>query len=158
MNCVICEHETTKVAEMKPSRYRDETVEVSREFFRCENCKEEFATPEQMRVHVRAIKNEIRKKHGLLSPDKIVEIRTKLGLKQDELEELLGTGPKVVVRWESGKVIQSGGHDNMLRLLEREPSLLQKLRKIQELRSQEQKEYVRKHANPKGMVAQAHAM
>lgn len=156
MNCIICGHTTTKATEVRQARYRGETVEVSSEFFRCESCNEEFVAPEQMRLHVRAVRNEIRKKHGLLSPERIAEIRHKLGLKQDELEELLGTGPKVVVRWESGKVIQGSGHDNMLRLLERDPNAIQQLRTIQKFRSQEQKEYDQAHAtNPKGMVAQA---
>jgi putative zinc finger/helix-turn-helix YgiT family protein len=94
-----------------------------------------------MRVYVRAVKNEVRKKYGLLSPEKIAEIRQRLRLTQSELENLLGAGPKVVVRWESGKVIQGGGHDNMLRLLDREPSTLERLRQIQQLRLNEQKEY-----------------
>ena len=94
-----------------------------------------------MGTNVRTVKNEIRKKYGLLSPERITEIRSNLKLSQAELEELLGTGPKVVVRWESGKVIQSGGHDNVLRLLERDPSTIKSLRKIQELRWREQKQY-----------------
>ena len=44
----------------------------------------------------------------------------------------------MVVRWESGKVIQSRGHDNMLRLLDRDPGILKALRQIQKLRAAEQ--------------------
>jgi putative zinc finger/helix-turn-helix YgiT family protein len=141
MNCIICGASATEVKELKKARYRDETVEVVKEFFRCEPCKEEFVTPEQMRAHVRAVKNEVRKKHGLLSPKRITEIRQKLELTQSELEDVLGTGPKMAVRWESGKVIQSRGHDNMLRLLESDPSVLKSLRQIQKLRSTEQEKY-----------------
>ena len=90
---------------------------------------------------MRAVKNEIRKKYGLLSPERIVEIRNKLGLTQAQLEELLNTGSKVVVRWESGKVIQGDSHDTVLRLLEKWPSELEHVRQIQKLRSQEQREY-----------------
>jgi putative zinc finger/helix-turn-helix YgiT family protein len=141
MNCVVCGDSATKVKEVKKARYRDETVEVMSEFFRCESCKEGFVTPEQMRTHVRAVKNEVRKKHGLLSPEKIAAIRHKLELTQSELEDVLGTGPKMVVRWESGKVIQSRGHDNMLRLLDRDPAALKSLRQIQKLRASEQEKY-----------------
>jgi len=88
-----------------------------------------------------AVKNEVRKKHGLLPPEKIAAIRAKLELTQSELEDVLGTGPKMVVRWESGKVIQSRGHDNMLRLLDRDPGTLKSLRQIQALRSAEQDKY-----------------
>jgi putative zinc finger/helix-turn-helix YgiT family protein len=144
MNCVICGEPAVEIKEVKQARYRAETVAVPKAFFRCGSCKEEFVTPEQMRAYVRAVKNEVRKKYGLLSPEKIAEIRQRLRLTQSELENVLGTGPKVVVRWESGKVIQGGGHDNMLRLLDRQPSILNSLRQIQELRSVEKD----KHAEP----------
>ena len=145
MKCVFCGENANIVTERKQARYRGESVEVPREVMQCESCGEEFVTPDQARSFVRDVKNEIRKKYGLLSPARIVEIRHKLGLTQEQLEELLNTGPKVVVRWESGKVIQSGGHDNMLRLLEREPSILQWLQQIQQLRSAEQNEYASQH-------------
>jgi len=145
MKCVFCGENANVVTEHKQARYRGESVEVTREVLQCESCGEEFVTPDQARSFVRDVKNEIRRKYGLLSPEKIVEIRHKLGLTQDQLEELLNTGAKVVVRWESGKVIQSGGHDNMLRLLEREPSTLKWLQQIQQLRSNEQKEYASSH-------------
>ncbi|MGA8732356.1 MAG: type II toxin-antitoxin system MqsA family antitoxin [Terriglobales bacterium] len=141
MKCVICGDKATEITEQRKARYRDETVEVAQTLFRCKSCKEEFVTPEQMRVHSRTVKNEIRRKYGLLAPERITEIRKKLELTQTDLEELLGTGPKVVVRWESGKVVQGGGNDNMLRLLERDPSILKSLRQIRKLRSAEQELY-----------------
>lgn len=146
MNCVICGGPAVKVTEKKPAKYRDQTIVVESELFRCESCKEEFVTPEQLRQHVRAVKDEIRRKHGLLSPEKLVEIRVKtLRLTQAELEELLGTPPKTIVRWESGKVIQSNAHDNMLRLLARDPNTIEKLRQVQKLKSRQQKEYESSH-------------
>lgn len=139
MKCSVCGGQTTKVQEVKKAKYRDEIVEVATELFRCDSCGEGFVTPDQMRAHSRAVKNEVRKIHGLLPPEGIVAVRDKLRVTQAALEDALGTGPKVVVRWESGKVIQSRGHDNMLRLLDRDPSVLKSLRIIQELRSKEQK-------------------
>jgi putative zinc finger/helix-turn-helix YgiT family protein len=147
MNCVICGESATEVKEVKKARYRAETVEVPKQFFRCGSCKEEFVTPGQMRLYVRALKNEVRKKHGLLPPEKIAAIRAKVELTQSELEDVLGTGPKMVVRWESGKVIQSRGHDNMLRLLDREPATLKSLRQIQALRSAEQDKHAKSHSS-----------
>jgi len=142
MNCVSCGSLASKVRKLSQARYRDETVRVRKEFFRCSSCKEEFVTPEQMRDRARSVKNEVRRKHGLLSPEKIVAIRKKLELTQSQLEDVLGTGPKMAVRWESGKVIQSRGHDNLLRLLHRDPQVLKSLRQIQKLRSAEREKYV----------------
>ncbi len=147
MICVVCGGNAATVTQTKTARYRGETVEVSREVFRCESCQEEFVSPKQARDYVRAVKNEIRKRYGLLSPERIVEIRKKLGLTQSEVEEFLNAGPKVVVRWESGKVIQGGSHDNMLRLLERDPSILERLRQIQQSRLTEQRQYASSGSN-----------
>ena len=142
MNCVVCGQPTaSKVIETRVGRYRAESVNVESEFFRCGTCREEFFSPAQAQAHVRAVKNEIRKKYGLLPPEKIAEIRNKLKLSQAELEELLGTGSKVIVRWESGKVIQGAGQDNMLRLLDRDPKVVDDLRQIQRFRCDEQKKY-----------------
>ena len=146
MKCSMCGGSTSEVKEAKKAKYRDEIVEVVTELFRCDSCKEGFVTPKQMQLHVRAVKNEVRKKYGLLAPERIAAIRKKLGLTQSELEGVLDAGSKVVVRWESGKVIQSGGHDNMLRLLDQDPSILKSLRRIQELRSREQARYVAAHS------------
>lgn len=152
MDCVICGGNAKIVTEQKQARYRGDTVEVSREIFRCQSCQEGFVTPEQAGNYVRAVKNEIRKKYGLLSPQRIVEIRNKLGLTQVQLEELLNTGAKVVVRWESGKVIQGDSHDTMLRLLEKYPSELERVRQIQKLRSQEQREYETRARGARGRM------
>jgi len=145
MNCITCSGKTQEVRERRLSQYRDERVETERVFFRCDECGEEFVTPAQMSLNVRAVKNEIRKKYGLLPPERIAAIREKLQLTQSGLEELLGTGPKVVVRWESGKVIQGSGQDNLLRLLERDPSIFKELELIQKIRAEEHKKYEASH-------------
>lgn len=131
MDCVLCGKPAITVKAKRPGRYKAEVVEVDSEFFRCEPCQENFFSPEQMRAHFRAVKNEIRKKYGLLPPERIAQIRRNLNLTQEQLERLLGTGPKTIVRWESGKVIQGRSHDNILRLLERDPALVKKLEEIQ---------------------------
>ena len=141
MECVFCGGNAVIATKNKSARYRNEVVNLSREVFRCDACEEEFVTPAQARVYVRNVRNEIRKRYGLLSPQRIAEIRGKLGLTQAELEELLCLGSKVVVRWENGKVIQNGANDAMLRLLEKDPAMLDRLRQIQELRAKEQREY-----------------
>ena len=145
MKCVICGGHANLVKQSRLAPYRDEQVEVQREVYQCGSCGEEFLTPDQARAFARNVKNEIRKKNGLLPPERIAEIRHKLDLTQEQLEELLNTGPKVVVRWESGKVIQSGGHDNMLRLLERDAAVMARLQQIQQARAVEQKEYASSH-------------
>jgi HTH-type transcriptional regulator/antitoxin MqsA len=142
----MCGGNAVAVTERKRARYRHETVEVSREAFRCESCEETFLTPAQAHGYACAVKDEVRKKHGLLSPKQIAGIRAKLKLSQRELEEILGIGPKVIVRWESGKVIQGGTQDSLLRLLERKPRVLDNLRQIQQGRLNEKRKYASSHS------------
>ncbi len=138
MKCPICGGATAKlVRETRLGHYRRETVQVESEMYRCEACNEGFFTPTQLAAHNRTVKNEIRKRFGLLPPARIAEIRTKLGLTQAELEDLFEIGPKVVVRWESGKVIQSSAHDSLLRLLEADPGKIETLRQIKQARLKE---------------------
>ena len=144
MRCPVCGTGTAKKVERKnyPARYNGESVEVpSVEVFRCADCGEEFLTSEQARALSVAVKNEVRKKLGLLSPEQIASIREKAGLTQAQLEERLGLGTKVVVRWESGKVIQGKAADTVLRLIEREPELLKDLLEIEKQRSRQQERY-----------------
>jgi len=146
MKCPVCGTGTAKKVERKNylARYNGEPVEVaSVDAYRCDACGEDFLTPEQSHALSVAVKNEVRKKLGLLSPERTSAIREKAGLTQAQLEELLGQGPKVVVRWESGKVIQSKAADTVLRLLEREPGLVRDLREIQNQRSKQQGRYAR---------------
>jgi putative zinc finger/helix-turn-helix YgiT family protein len=145
VNCAICGGKLNNVKEQKSARYRGEIVSVQREIMRCDTCGEVYLSPQQSDAHVRAVKNEVRRKEGLLSPERIKAIRNKLNLSQVELENVLGTGAKVVVRWENGKVIQNSGQDNILRLLEREPSLLDDLKQIQKTRCIEKEKYARAH-------------
>ena len=155
MECIICGGKAEIVTQQRQARYRGETVAVFREVYRCDACDEDFVTPDQARSHARSVKNEIRKKSGLLSPEKIAEIRSKLQLTQTELENILNTGRKVVVRWESGKVIQGAGHDNMLRLLDREPGILESLRQIKEIRAKEQGENASRTGDPREKLDRA---
>ena len=60
----------------------------------------------------------------LLTPDEIKAIRHQFGLTQTEFERLLGAGPKTVVRWERGTVIQNGATDALLRVLRDVPEAL----------------------------------
>jgi len=144
MNCPVCNAGTAKLVERKNynAQYNGEPVEVPAvEVYHCADCGEDFLNPEQSHALAVAVKNEVRKKLGLLPPERITAIREKAGLTQAELEELLCQGPKVVVRWESGKVIQNGSADTVLRLLERKPEVVRALKEIEKQRFAQQRKY-----------------
>lgn len=131
VTCAVCDSDKVKKIRKKfEARYNQVPVVIDNaEMYRCESCGEEFFTAEQSRELSRQIKNRVREDLGLLSPQRIVEIRKNLGLSQAEMESLFGLGEKVVTRWENGRVIQGRTADVALRLLEMDPDLLPKLRK-----------------------------
>lgn len=115
--CAACDSETTLVAERRATMFGKRTVIVDDEWLHCASCGEDFYTTEQAnQLHSRVI-NQIRVEDGLLSPHAIRSIRLSLGLTQREIEQLIGTGEKTCVRWESGRVCQSVAADRVLRLL-----------------------------------------
>ncbi len=65
---------------------------------------------------------------GLLTPDEIRAGRERLGLTQQELQDLLGLGGNSLSRWENGHVYQSRSMNTLLRLVFRFPMAVQFLR------------------------------
>jgi putative zinc finger/helix-turn-helix YgiT family protein len=146
MSCPVCEGGTAKkIKRAYRTKYNGQIVSLpSVEMFRCSNCQEEFFSPEQARSLSVEVKNAVRQSSGLLAPEKILAIREKLGLTQTQLEHLFDQGPKVVTRWESGRVIQNKNADTILRMLDRDPKLLLLVKQIEKARDEAQ----RKHAKP----------
>ena len=131
VTCAVCDADRVKKIRKKfEARYNQVPVVIENaEMYRCGACGEGFFTAEQSRELSRRIKSRFREDLGLLSPERIVEIRKNLGLSQTEIEGLFGLGEQVVTRWENGRVIQGRTADVVLRLLEMEPDVLPKLRK-----------------------------
>jgi len=65
--------------------------------------------------------------HGLLKPDEIRTIRTRLKLSQRKAGEILGGGPRSFQKYESGEVLVSKPMTQLLKLLERDPKRLKEL-------------------------------
>ena len=115
--CTACDSETTLMTERKATAFGKRVVTVDDEWLRCSACGEDFYTTEQAdQLHSRIV-NQIRLEDNLLSPREIRSIRLNLGLTQRQIEQLIGTGEKTCVRWESGRVCQSVAADRLLRLL-----------------------------------------
>ena len=93
------------------------TVAVPAQYDRCSECGEIYLAPGQMNEVLKRASDLIRLEEGLLSSDEIKVIRRQLGVTQTQLEQLIGAGPKTVVRWEKGTVFQNGATDTLLRVL-----------------------------------------
>lgn len=101
------------------------TVSITGSFERCNgDCQEVYFAPGEMDATMKRASEAIRVEEGLLLPDEIKAFRKRVGLTQPQMEDLIGAGPKTVVRWEKGTVIQNGATDTLLRLLRDVPEAL----------------------------------
>lgn len=95
---------------------------------RCPKCAEvvlRFRDARRLREDAIAI---YRRKHGLLSADEITTIRERFALTQADLARLLRLGANTVSRWESGRNVQTGAMDILLRMIRDLPGSLDYLR------------------------------
>jgi HTH-type transcriptional regulator/antitoxin MqsA len=98
------------------------------EMIECSSCGEQVFTPDQARrVSIRT-RAAAREKLSLLPAAKILAIRRRYKLSQRQLENILGLGPKTVVRWENDTVLQAASADTLLRVMEEFPAVVNWLR------------------------------
>ena len=116
-NCPLCEGALEKRSEIRDIHLGNRTATVPHSFYRCDSCGENLYTPGQMEAVQMLASDKLRDEEGLLRSSRIHAIRTRLGLAQHQFEQLLGVGPKTVVRWEKGTVFQNGATDSLLRLI-----------------------------------------
>lgn len=88
----------------------------------CASCGERYYTHDLAMASSRTRAAALRQHAGLLTPDEIRAFREQYGLSQAQLESILQTGAKTVVRWERGTVCQSRAADQLLRLMITNPT------------------------------------
>ena len=120
-SCPVCGGSLNSVSEEREVRIGRRSAQVVDESGRCADCGETFYAPDQMNETLRRASDAIREEEGLLSSEAVRGIREKLGLTQQAFEELLGVGPKTVVRWEKGTVFQNRSTDSLLRVIDALP-------------------------------------
>jgi len=135
ISCSTCSSESSaeRVCESFRTSYAQIPVVIpSVEMYCCDRCGEKFFTPDQAKQVDKAVRAAVRNQLGLLPPERIIEIRRKYGFSQEGLEALLNIGPKVVTRWETGRVLQAKQADDLLRLIDKVPGIIDVLKEIRE--------------------------
>lgn len=123
-SCPACGSKLEHVSEPTEISVGRGAATVDLAFDRCSACGEEYVDPEVYAAAQAQAAAVVRDQLGLLQPEKIRAIREREGVTQEELENLLGTGPKAVGRWERGTVLQSGMADKLLRVFRHCPGVL----------------------------------
>jgi HTH-type transcriptional regulator/antitoxin MqsA len=106
----------------------EEMAVPSARHLRCPRCDEVVLRFEDARRLNGDAISAYRKKHHLLSADEIRALRERFGLKQADLAGLLRLGANTISRWESGRNVQTGAMDILLRLIRDVPGSLVYLR------------------------------
>ncbi len=97
--------------------------------FQCSDCEESIVDNQTLKDSEKIIRNFQRKTDGLLTSDEIRKIRVALGFTQEDFGAILGGGAKAFARYETGQVTQSKAMDNLLRIVDEYPSVLNLIEK-----------------------------
>lgn len=97
----------------------------------CDNCGEEIIEDEAFDQSLLNAFNDYRKKHKLLLPEEIENIRETYDLSQRALSRLLGWGQVTIHRYEKG-ALQDKAHDQMLSFIKQPDNMLDLLEKNKE--------------------------
>lgn len=116
--CEECgkEVETNVISKKEIYKVFGEDIEVQAQVLVCADCGEEFYCEELDNATLINAYNEYRKKHKLLLPTEIKQIRELYGLSQRSFAKLLNWGDKTIHRYENGS-IQDKAHNSLLLLL-----------------------------------------
>ena len=95
----------------------------------CSSCGEAILDNSDMEIVEPLLYDFRAKVDGYLTTSDIRRIRKKLGLTQKQAAEIFGGGHNAFSRYESGATRPPKSTDNLLRLLDRHPELLQELPK-----------------------------
>lgn len=127
MYCPKCEADVEsivrEVMETYPVKGEDITVKARVRF--CAVCGEDIWDEKMDAQNLLDAYAEYRKKHGLLQPSEIREIREKYRLSQVAFARVLGLGDKSVTRYENGSIADMA--QNNLIALARHPSVFKEL-------------------------------
>ena len=143
MRCPKCAGDVASASRKSKVRVGRRTALVLDEFMRCGRCGFEFYAPGQVRATQVRAADQIREKHHLLAPSQIRDLRRGMEMTQREFEELIGVGPKTVVRWERGTVVPSSSTNQLLRLLMALPAAREALTSLGSAGQPEPKTYTR---------------
>lgn len=153
--CPNCEKETDikLVRKIEEIKVRGESIEVEMEFYKCSVCGEEFEDPHSDHDPLDKAYREYRRRHDMVQPEEIRQLRKRYGFTQSEMSNLLGWGGATLSRYENG-ALQDEAHGkilhlimeprNLLNLIERSPNVIPKYKReslIKELMTAEEESY-----------------
>lgn len=116
--CPNCEKESSLslILTTEDFNIRGEAIPVEVEYYKCQECGEEFDISKSDNDPYEVAYREYRRRKGLLQPDEIRLFRIEHRLTQKEFSHLLGIGIATLNRYENG-ALQSEAHDRVIKLV-----------------------------------------
>lgn len=127
-DCPKCgrDEKANAVTKRLNTKIKNELVKYNANFFICKSCGNEFEDGKTTNHNLLLVRDEYRKKNGLLTSMEISQIRKKYGLSQADFSLALGWGEVTITRYES-KQIQDNTYDMVLRMVDKNPAILLKI-------------------------------
>ncbi len=114
MICLRCDCEEFSEKEMEIEQYcNDELLMVLTHVMTCNECGWQCLGNGQLDELRKRTADVYRKKHGLLTSQQIIEVRTKWQMTQKEFADFLGVDETTVKRWETWRV-QTSDENSMI--------------------------------------------
>ncbi|MCF8009153.1 MAG: type II toxin-antitoxin system MqsA family antitoxin [Halanaerobiales bacterium] len=146
--CEKCDDLVEYKVKSKKESYniKNENIEIKAKVAFCKECRTELFHQKLDKINQRKIFDIYRKRHKLLSPEEIKEIRAKYHLNQKEMSQLLGWGEITYHRYENGAVPDSA-HNNQLLLIRNPRNVKELLNNGKTKLTVDQKEQLKKRVN-----------
>ncbi len=128
--CPNCEKETDieLIRRTEEIKVRGESIEVEMEFYKCLVCGEEFEDPHSDHDPLDKAYREYRRRHSMIQPEEIRQLRKRYEFTQSEMSNLLGWGGATLSRYENG-ALQDEAHGKILHLIAEPRNLLNLINK-----------------------------
>ncbi len=123
--CPNCEKKT-ELQHIKTTEdiiVKSEGINVPVEYYKCLECGAEFDDPKSKHDPLALAYKEYRRRHGMMQPKEIRELRQRYGLTQKEFCKLLGWGEATLSRYENG-ALQDDTHNTILQMIKDPRNLL----------------------------------
>ena len=141
--CPNCEKESDLlfIHSFRDIKVRGEIIKVEVEYYQCIFCGEAFDDPRSENDPLEKAYREYRRRHNMMQPQEIRDLRVGYGLTQHEMAKILGWGLATLSRYENG-ALQDEAHDKTLRLAMDPHNLLKLIEETPHVFSEEKRRHV----------------
>ena len=127
-SCPFCvDGKLTQGVKSLSFNYKGSSIKIDQPGLHCSSCDEGIVNGSDIKATEKALHDFRANIDGLLTTDEVRKIRSKLNLTQQQAAVIFGGGPNAFSRYERGEIRQTKALDQLLRLLDKHPHLLDEI-------------------------------